>query len=256
MILSPAQRKAAAISLTPWSPRIPRCRSFPVRSSSTPTDSHVVPPLLRHRPQQEIPEEPGRSRWKRATCSPSSKPAGLARYEVKSLIGGTVIEKHITLREFVSDEPGHLRHRRPLSVWVNVTVYARDLERIRIGQVATIGSGGHLRKAQREDRLRGSGGRRGDAHLHRGDRAAEPATRRRPRLFVAAHVGPGVQPHTVVAGQGDPNPALGRVVFCIAEDGDGFRAQAVESQADPTVGPRFDQTSNPAIGLWERTASF
>jgi cobalt-zinc-cadmium efflux system membrane fusion protein len=67
----------------------------------------------------------------------------LALYEVTSLISGTIIEKHITLGEFVRDDSDIYVVADLSSVWVNVTVYARDIERVRRGQaVRVIGVGG------------------------------------------------------------------------------------------------------------------
>jgi cobalt-zinc-cadmium efflux system membrane fusion protein len=66
----------------------------------------------------------------------------LSPYEVKSLIAGTVIEKHITLGEFVRDDSDIYMIADLSTVWVNVTVYARDLPRIRKGQAVTIRAAG------------------------------------------------------------------------------------------------------------------
>jgi cobalt-zinc-cadmium efflux system membrane fusion protein len=58
----------------------------------------------------------------------------LSPYEVTSLLSGTVIEKHITLGEFVRDDADIYVIADLSTVWVNITVYARDLERVRRGQ--------------------------------------------------------------------------------------------------------------------------
>lgn len=62
----------------------------------------------------------------------------LAPYEVTSLISGTVIEKHITLGEFVRDDSDIYVVTDLSTVWVNVTVYARDVERVRRGQAVRV----------------------------------------------------------------------------------------------------------------------
>jgi cobalt-zinc-cadmium efflux system membrane fusion protein len=66
----------------------------------------------------------------------------LSPYEVKSLIAGTVIGKHITLGEFVRDDSDVYVVADLSSVWVNVTVYARDLARVRAGQRVQIRAAG------------------------------------------------------------------------------------------------------------------
>lgn len=58
----------------------------------------------------------------------------LSPYEVTSLISGTIIEKHITLGEFVRDDSDIYVVADLSTVWVNITVYARDLSKVRRGQ--------------------------------------------------------------------------------------------------------------------------
>jgi len=68
----------------------------------------------------------------------------LSTYAVTSLIAGTVIEKHVTLGEFVRDDQDIYVVADLSSVWVNVAVYARDLSKIRRGQnvqVESVGAG-------------------------------------------------------------------------------------------------------------------
>jgi cobalt-zinc-cadmium efflux system membrane fusion protein len=62
----------------------------------------------------------------------------LAPFEVKTLISGTVISKHITLGEAVSRERDTFVIADLKTVWVDITVYQRDLDRVRTGQTAAI----------------------------------------------------------------------------------------------------------------------
>ena len=62
----------------------------------------------------------------------------LSPYQVTSLMSGTIIEKHITLGEFVRDDTDVFVVADLSTVWVNVTVYAKDLDRIRRGQKVVI----------------------------------------------------------------------------------------------------------------------
>ncbi|MFC1850825.1 efflux RND transporter periplasmic adaptor subunit [candidate division CSSED10-310 bacterium] len=58
----------------------------------------------------------------------------LTTYPVKSLIEGTVIEKHITLGEFVSDESTIFTVANLSQVWINLAVYAKDSQKVKRGQ--------------------------------------------------------------------------------------------------------------------------
>jgi len=62
----------------------------------------------------------------------------LAPFDVKTLIGGTVIEKHITLGEAVSRERDTFVIADLSTVWVDLTVYQRDLDRVRKGQTVRV----------------------------------------------------------------------------------------------------------------------
>jgi cobalt-zinc-cadmium efflux system membrane fusion protein len=70
----------------------------------------------------------------------------LAPFQVKTLISGTVISKHITLGEAVSRERDTFVIADLSTVWVDITLYQRDLERVRTGQIATIFVGHGLSK--------------------------------------------------------------------------------------------------------------
>lgn len=227
VILSPAQREAAAISLTPVISReIPMVQELPgevvVNADRL---AHVVPRFsgIAH----EIRKNLGDPVQAGDVLAVIEANESLARYEVKSLIKGTVIEKHITLGEFVSDEQDIYVIADLSSVWVNVTVYARDLERIRIGQAATIEAAGISERAQ--GKIDYVGPVVGEATRTSIARIVLQNPRRvwRPGLFVAAHVRTErVQAHTVVADKAIQTLRGQSVVF--VEDGDGFRAQPVE----------------------------
>lgn len=68
----------------------------------------------------------------------------LSTYEVRSLISGTIIEKHLTLGEFVRDDQDIYVVADLSNVWANVAIYARDVGRVRRGQrvlVTSVGEG-------------------------------------------------------------------------------------------------------------------
>ncbi|MBK7046458.1 MAG: efflux RND transporter periplasmic adaptor subunit [bacterium] len=150
----------------------------------------------------------------------------LAPYEVKALISGTVIEKHITLGEYVSDQQDIYVIADLSSVWVNVTVYARDLERVRVGQTVTIEAAGITGTA--EGKIDYVGPVVGEATRTSIARVVLPNARGvwRPGLFVTARVQTeSVEAPLVVADKAIQNVRGQTVVFVV--EGDGFRAQTV-----------------------------
>jgi cobalt-zinc-cadmium efflux system membrane fusion protein len=62
----------------------------------------------------------------------------LTRYPLKTLIDGTVIEKHITLGESASPDRAPFVVADLSTVWASLSVYQRDLGRIRPGEVVRI----------------------------------------------------------------------------------------------------------------------
>lgn len=68
----------------------------------------------------------------------------LAPYELKSLIAGTVIERHVTLGESVNEDDICFVVANLDTVWVDVTVYPRDFATIKPGLTALVGGGHHL----------------------------------------------------------------------------------------------------------------
>ena len=63
---------------------------------------------------------------------------GLVPYEVKSLIEGTVIDKHITLGEVMSDAHPAFVIASLDTVWVNLDIYQTHLSSVAVGQNVTI----------------------------------------------------------------------------------------------------------------------
>lgn len=64
----------------------------------------------------------------------------LARYELKAPFNGVVIEKRVTLGEAVKEDEPIFVIADLSTVWVDVTVYAKDLNVIQIGQKVTVKS--------------------------------------------------------------------------------------------------------------------
>jgi cobalt-zinc-cadmium efflux system membrane fusion protein len=64
----------------------------------------------------------------------------LPRYEIKAPLSGTVTERSVTVGEAVSADEDIFTIADLSSVWVNVTVYAKDVSAVREGQEATVRS--------------------------------------------------------------------------------------------------------------------
>jgi cobalt-zinc-cadmium efflux system membrane fusion protein len=65
----------------------------------------------------------------------------LAPYEMTTFIAGTIIEKHMTLGEPVSRENEGFVVADLNTVWVDITVYLRDLDLIKVGNETTVLAG-------------------------------------------------------------------------------------------------------------------
>ena len=64
----------------------------------------------------------------------------LTRYEVRALFDGMVIEKHISVGESVKEDADIFVLADLSTVWVGVTVYAKDLNVVKTGQTVTVKS--------------------------------------------------------------------------------------------------------------------
>ncbi len=71
----------------------------------------------------------------------------LAPYEVRSLVEGTVIDRHMTLGEAVTDESHAFLVADISVVWANFSVYQNDLPEISVGRKVVVTSGEGLHEA-------------------------------------------------------------------------------------------------------------
>ena len=62
----------------------------------------------------------------------------LTRYEIRSPIDGIVVEKHISLGEAVKDDANIFIVADLSTVWAEMTIYAKDLNTVKVGQKATV----------------------------------------------------------------------------------------------------------------------
>ena len=62
----------------------------------------------------------------------------LARYELRAPIDGTIVEKHITPGESVKADATVFVIADLSTVWAEMTIYAKDLNAVKVGQAATV----------------------------------------------------------------------------------------------------------------------
>ncbi len=70
----------------------------------------------------------------------------LTEYEVKSLIDGTIVEKHLTLGEVVTDDNHGFVVANINTVWAILKLYQKDLPYVKVGQKVRITAGPQLPK--------------------------------------------------------------------------------------------------------------
>jgi len=71
----------------------------------------------------------------------------LAPYEVKSLIAGTVTDKHLTLGEVITDNSHAFTITDLSSVWANLSIYQKDLAYVKPRQKVVISAGADMPEA-------------------------------------------------------------------------------------------------------------
>jgi cobalt-zinc-cadmium efflux system membrane fusion protein len=69
---------------------------------------------------------------------PQAPPDALPRFEIRSPLDGTVIDRQVTVGEAVTSDKPLFIVADLSSIWVEVSVYAKDLGAVRIGQEATV----------------------------------------------------------------------------------------------------------------------
>ncbi|MGI9078305.1 MAG: efflux RND transporter periplasmic adaptor subunit [Gemmatimonadaceae bacterium] len=68
----------------------------------------------------------------------STASVNMSRYEIRSPLDGEVIERNVTVGESVTAEEDIFAVADLSSIWVDVTVYAKDIGAVRAGQEATV----------------------------------------------------------------------------------------------------------------------
>ena len=149
----------------------------------------------------------------------------LAPYELSSKTAGTVIEKHLTPGEAVDRDTQTFVVADLATVWVDIAVYQKDLDRVRVGQTARISAGER--------------GPTADGPISYVTPIVDPATRTltarvvlpneagqwRPGMFVTARVLEPIEAAIVIERSAVQVLAGKSVVF--VEDGDTFAPRSV-----------------------------
>lgn len=73
---------------------------------------------------------------------------GGSRYSLVAPFAGTIIERHVTVGEVLSEETRAFTIADLSTIWVNVTVYAKDLPLVAVGQSAEVRAEGIAQPAQ------------------------------------------------------------------------------------------------------------
>lgn len=149
----------------------------------------------------------------------------LAPYELKTLINGTIIAKHLTRGEAVDRDKQAFVIADLSSVWVNLSIYQKDLDRVRLGERV------HVTASQEDAAAEGT-----ITYLTPGldDRTRtatarvtlpNPDRRWRPGMFVIAYA---LSPHpaAVVVPSGAIQTLEGQTVVFVAE-GDKVESRAI-----------------------------
>ena len=149
----------------------------------------------------------------------------LTRYVMCAPFAGTVVEKHIALGETLTEESDPYIIADLNSVWVNLTVYQKDLPLVRKGLRVVVSAGHAVPDAEGVISYVDESTRTALARIV----LPNPDGHWRPGLFVTGQVAASSVDVPILV----PKEAIQRVedkpsVFVVAEDGDGFEPRHVE----------------------------
>jgi cobalt-zinc-cadmium efflux system membrane fusion protein len=164
---------------------------------------------------------------KLAASSGAGSGAKGGAYTLIAPIDGTIIEKHISIGEVLKDDTQAFVIADLSSIWVNVTVYARDLARVHVGQSVRVRAEGIEQPAAGTiayvGPVVGEQTRSAVARVVLKD----PGKAWRPGLFVTADVAVDqVDAPVVIAYEGVQTVEGKEVVF--VEEGDAFKARPIK----------------------------
>ena len=148
-------------------------------------------------------------------------------YALVAPSSGSIIEKHINVGEVLTEETRAFTIADLSTIWVNVTVYAKDLARVSVGQTAEVRAEGIAEPAQGTitylGQIVGEQTRSATARIVLKD----PGSGWRPGLFVTAEVVVDRGPAAVVVNDEAVQSVEGAEVVFVQE-GDAFEARPVK----------------------------
>jgi cobalt-zinc-cadmium efflux system membrane fusion protein len=158
----------------------------------------------------------------------------LTVYELKAPIGGTVIERQISLGEYASEQKPAFVVADLSSIWVDLSIYRQDLKRVRIGDEVLIdpedGGGDIKGSISYVAPIGASDTQTALARLV----LPNPEGRLRPGLFVTARLVLAKRQVAVAVRAGAIQTLENKTVVFVRENGDKIEARPVElGEADP-----------------------
>ncbi len=148
-------------------------------------------------------------------------------YQIKSEIAGTVIQKDITLGEFVKHEDTIYTIADLANVWVDLTVFRQDFQKLKLGQSVAIHPGADDETITGTISYISPFGTEGTQSMLARCVVANPHGDLRPGLFVTAEIATG-ETAAPVAVQLAAIQKLKDKTVVFVEEGDAFEARAVE----------------------------
>ncbi len=151
----------------------------------------------------------------------------LRTYDIKSEIAGTVISRKISLGAFVKNEDTIFTIADLSTVWVDLSVFQQDFERLQIGQEAAIHPGSQSEVIEGKIAYISPFGAEGTQTMLARCVLPNPKGRLRPGLFVTAEVATGETDAPVTVKLAALQTWKDKPVVFV-EDGDAFAAREVE----------------------------
>ncbi|MGY0573620.1 divalent metal ion exporter adaptor subunit IhpB [Bradyrhizobium sp. RDM12] len=158
----------------------------------------------------------------------------LTVYELKAPIGGTVIERQISLGEYASEQKPAFVLADLSSIWVDLSIYRQDLRRVRLNDEVLIDpDDGRGEIKGKISYLAPIGSSETQTALARVV-LANPDGRLRPGLFVTARLILAARIVAVAARRSAIQTLENRAIVFVREDGDKIEARPVElGDSDP-----------------------
>jgi cobalt-zinc-cadmium efflux system membrane fusion protein len=151
----------------------------------------------------------------------------LRSYEIKSEVSGTVIQKDITLGEFVKNEDTIYTIADLTTVWVDLAVFREDFRKLKVGQPVEIHPGAGEEAIQNTVAYISPFGTEGTQTMLARCVVPNPNGDMRPGLFVTAEIATGEVDAPVAVKLAAIQTLKERTVVFV-EEGDAFEAREVE----------------------------